>query len=523
MSESTTLTFKSEEERTAALDNLPVSPPQGTTDLDDWERDVEAQEQAILNAQIVEEGVKDESVSRETVPTPEVKPPEPKVVESTTTTEEPLFFGRKKSELPEALRKYNTEDDMLEQMDHARRGIDRIASERDTYRTELEKVQARLSEMDALQKKIEELEKKRDTVQKDAEAQGPVSLAMQSKIDNLSQGISKLKELQDDDYVYAKDVRPILDTYNLELSSARKSLSTIQNDYSSYRKTTDNKIAELEGKFNNILTKEEKRLKDEKIKQQVEANLKNFIDISEEFPELKTSRKPFAFNNTENTVERSLVSMCEKLSGKAVDGPAINRIVNAYLKKDPQVINRMKEEGVLLNDYNINEQDIKAYALMSNIDACRRGWLIDKDTGQTFENRDIITGNMVTFPDNKSAYNYLLDKYNIRKKEIQEKVVEAEKRGAQSLESALARRDTTPETLGNVGSGSTQNLGTELSAEQAEAVLKDRKYGEYMQRKLLAGDTEGWELFTMYNKALKRLGYPEEIPEPDWRKPKAVK
>lgn len=515
--ETTTLTFESEEARMRALSELPEAPPAGTQDVDAWMSEIEDKERQISEAQIVQ-SQRSESEA-ETGEQPPAPPPSQVEQPPASQSEEDIInFGQfKRSELPEDLRKYKEPKQMIEQMAHARRYANETEQRIREANTRIAELESKASKATELEQSIRKLEEERNKLQSRSDTT-PQSFqqqqATQEQIDSLSTSIAALKDMDDMDNVYVKDVRDLLGKAAKEITNTRSLLKNTETNFSTFKSHAESKINGLESKLNSYLSTQESEAKKLQQKRAAEAAQNGVRSLQEKYPELKTSKSLAG----DNSVESSILQFCDKLN----DGPVpnwdmANRIINAYLRDDAQVTSLCQAKGVNPDDFGITKNDIKNYALLTNVDAHRRGYEIDPNTGQYRKLTDVF-GKPVTFPDHESAYNHLLDKYGIREKEHQRRLVEAEKRGMQSLEDAMSRRDTSPETLGNAGSGSPDNVGQELSQEQAEEILGVRRgartIDEFrMETTARAGDRR---LFRLYQKAQKRLGIEPDLPEPTW-------
>lgn len=503
------LAFKSEEERMEALNALPTRPPNDVGDLDAWEAEIEKKQQQILEAQVDPNAVE---APAEEPPRQEEAPAE----EAQTSDEDKLFFGKyKRDDLPEPLRKYNSDEQVLEQAAHAR-----------DYATKTEQRMQQLGqdlaegkkENEKLQERIKELEQKKDELASDSADKFQTvrqKEAAQQQIDKLSESISKLKSLEDDDIVSAKDVRPFLNTAIEEINSIRnKVVSANQNP------AVDKRIKELEGKLEESIRLNKEAASAQKQKQYAEAFRKDIETLQSKYEELKTSKTPFApAGSAEENVESSIVKMCERIADKNItssDWPLVNRIVNGINNNSPDVINYCKGKGIMLEDFGLTAQDMKAYALIASINAHRQGKVVDPNSGNVVDRLDFM-GNRVTFPNSESAYRDMLDASGVSDKEMDQKLKEAERNGIKSVQSALSRRDTSPQTIGNEGGGSAENIGKEMSVEHAQAVLADKKYSEDMERLLLIGEVEGLERLRILNRARRTVGLPEVPVDPEWR------
>jgi hypothetical protein len=126
----------------------------------------------------------------------------------------------------------------------------------------------------------------------------------------------------------------------------------------------------------------------------------------------------------------------------------------------------------------------------------------------------------VTHPDYQTTFDYLKKRNGLTQAEQELAVLEAEKKGQESLNSSLAKRDASMLTLEPTG---VPDGGADISEEMAREILGDifskRTIDEEKMEYLLRdGNPKGWEMFKWWQKAHEKLGMPIPEPEDHWRK-----
>lgn len=532
------LTFKTKEEQEAALMALPSDAPIGTTNLDAWQSEIEAKETEIMAAPI---GGDDNGAAADTVvsgvqPIPDSTPKETSAAQPTVPGDndgatgagdddaDTVFFGKyKKADLPEELRGYRTEEQMLEQLAHARKYANTAELELAEAKRRLAEADQRAETQSKLEDKLAKLEADKAALvtKTDTVAMTPrQSVSSNEQLRKLNEKIENLKNLSEDDPI-AKELHPILqetatsfETTMAELELSKKSLADL-------RKESKEQFESLRNEFK--LTKDTMDLsrKDSVEKVRREREIEMLTEFQKNKPELQTS-KLLSGATGSDTVEGSVWKFCNKLAGGDMqDWTTANRIVGAYLQGDRSVLDVCKSKGIFPESFGIKDSDIENYSILTRVDALTKGLVLNSATG-SWEPYTNVFGRNVTFPDPDTAYNFLLDSKGIRQKEAEQKIVDAEKNGQQKVVEALARRDTSPATLGDVGTHTPADAGQELSKEQATKIFHNERFGEQMEVLCRQGDAKGWNMFVLYNKALKCLNLPEEVPDSQWVKPKPV-
>ena len=269
--------------------------------------------------------------------------------------------------------------------------------------------------------------------------------------------------------------------------------------------------------------KDEEREALKKNEERARLAVKGLIDLQATHKELQTS-KALIDPSGNDDVEKSVFAFCNRLADKAVDIPTANRIINAYMKGDPEVKSVMMGKGMTPQDFGINDADIQNYAIMANIDARMNGFRINPMTGQREQIMNVF-GQPVVFRDHESAYKDIMDELGITKEEQERRIAEESKKGQQALIAAMNQRDTSGKVLTGQFGGDPDKIGLEMSKEEALRIFKDQNFGDRMELAARNGDRR---LFNLYNKAAKTLkqlglsGVDEVQPESYWPAEKKV-
>ena len=150
----------------------------------------------------------------------------------------------------------------------------------------------------------------------------------------------------------------------------------------------------------------------------------------------------------------------------------------------------------------------------------QRGEQLDPRTGKRIPVKD-WRGRQITFPDFEAAFQNIKDTGGINQLENELKIIEAEKKGQESLNASLSRRDTSLPTLSPDGGIPPEER--KLSKEDALEIIGERPGRktideERMEILLRNGDKRGWDMFDILQKACETLDYPAPEIEEHWRK-----
>lgn len=523
MADEAKITFASEEERRAALKAIPEFPPQGTTDIDKWQADVEVQQAGIFSAPIVAKST--ETPVRP--PAAAVQQPTPQAPAAAAPVEDDVIqISVKRTDLPEELRKYKDGSQIVEQFGHARRYANQTEEKFRAASDELTVLRGKAQKADELEKAVTELTRARDELQTRADVarQTPIQKAeTQAHIDSLSKTLEDIKDLGEDDLVPAKVMRATLSAAVSEISNTTKSLGDVQSEFKTYKEQTKRDMESLRTEVTSRFKKDEEREALKKNQERVRLAVKGLMDLQTAHKELATS-KPLFDPSGNDDVEKSVFAMCNRLADKPVDIPTANRIINAYMRGDSEVKAVMMGKGMTAQDFGITDADIQNYAIMANIDARMNGFRINPGTGQREQITNVF-GQPVVFRDYDSAYKDIMDELGITKEEQERRIADESKRGQQALIAAINQRDTSGKVLSGQFGGDPEKIGLEMSKEEALRIFKDQNIGDKMELAARNGDRR---LFNLYNKAAKTLkqlgltGVDEVPPESYWPAEKKV-
>ncbi len=509
MAESQALTFASEEEREKAFMELPDEAPRGVN-IDVWQAEIDAKKQEIETAQIVAGAAAPEQ------PPVTEDPPE------TTAADKVYDFGSiPASDLPEELRSYSSPGEIIKQFAHARKYANTVEQKLVTQEEQLAAVKAKADMVDKLQEEINQLKTKAQATIDSHKTTTQQKSVAQTNMDDLNAQLAILQRMDDDSDVNAKDIKDALTVYANELSKSTDTLNATRQEFASFREASKKEVESLKGELNTYLS-QQKQISQQQMaaKQEKQADL-SIRKLQESFPELKTTKS--VMGNNGNSVEEDVVRFANRVSIMKTGRPAQNwaernQIINSYLRGEPDVFGFCQNNGITPETVGATADDIKAYSLIANIDMHSRGMKIDPYTGQYHQLVNPDNGQPVNFPDHKAAYKWMRDEYGITQAERNQQLQDAEKQGQQNLQKSLEKRDLAATTLTPETSGSPDNIGQEITEDEATRILNTPDLEELIELNGRKGDAH-W--FDQYNKALKRIGL-EEIPwENHWPARKA--
>jgi hypothetical protein len=487
-------TFKTEEERLAALKSLTQSPPPGV-DIDKWNEEQEALEKEIEEAVIGPDASSPEPQVQEKQEEPQVQPETEQATQTgqetspQATVEDILQFHLKRDELPEELRGYKDPNEIVKQFAHARR----YANDTETKMKQLEQ------EREDLRKQIEAFGKNPPIAQKAQTVQ-----SVEDEVNDLTALLDRVKKTEDDDFINAGEVKPVLTAATSEIVNLRKKLSTLENAVNT--------------KFTEYESVNKQRTQQDEQQRQMESTVKGIVELQDKNPELKTNKPLLMIQNQGNSVERDVQTFADrvlatKFGNNNPTWQQRNAIINSYLDGNQEIIAYCQNNAITPESVGTTADDIKKYAVVINVDANMRGQEIDRITGERKQKISPFNGKPVNFDSYITSYENLKHVSGISKKEQQKAIADAEIRGQQSLENALSIKADIPKTLSDSGSARPEDAGQTMTKEAAEKIFYDQQTQNIIEEAARIGDRGP---FNKYNAALKVLGIPEEAPDENW-------
>jgi len=505
--------FTTKKERDEALIALQDEEPP-KNNVDTWLDDNKKRTDEILNATITE--------------APAVPPQEPAVplldtvvppVITETPVDEVITF--KRSELPEILQPYKDGGEILKQAAHARDYANRSEEQLKAFEVEN-------SQLKEAQRSMEERLK---TVQAELETKisitppSPGKRVAESQLEALQASIAELKNLDDSDYIEAGKVRKVLGNAALEIGNTVDSVNQLREEFKTLE-DLKRETASLKTELHTYQSKAIERDKAAETDRYRESMKTGIEELQKEYPELKTSKPIMTEINDglmhQNTVEYDVFKfgsriLSSKFNNNNPDWDSVNAVVNAYLRRDPGIIEYCAQNAITPESVGTIQGDVENYSILTNVDATMRGQKIDQYSGERKELVSPFNKNPVNYPNYLRAYEALKSESGITQKEIQNLIIEAEKRGQSALDEALGKKADIPKVLGEKGTGSPEDIGHEMGKETAANIIFARgehiDFEENMDASAIKGDRR---LFNLYNKALKTLGQPEAKPSAHW-------
>lgn len=519
------MTFESEEAKQAALEGLPDQPPPGTTDINTWLREVEDRKGQILTAEIV--------AAPKPEQTPTVQPPEsqaqgPAPAEPYQAAPEPTAPSApseptaptassddeiiatapdgtaiKRGDLPPDLKKYRNLQEILKTADHARR-----------YANSTEKTVEQLSrELQERNKKLADLEA-RQQVQPPSQQQAPrpaTPMAVGSDRKRLETAKETLKSLQSMD---PSEIGFDPSKFNAMFARAIEAIEDVDVSHAGEVAELRRALDETRQEVKQVASRSDEVSRVIQEKEAVRAVHKRIGEFQDTRPELKTSKPVFAPEGqcVERDAGRFADAIILRKSGKpATNWTDRNRVINAYLRGDPDTLAFCEENGLSPERFDTSINDLRNYAICLNVDTVKKGFRIDEYTGSLVPITDFM-GNQVSFPDHESAYEYLCRTSGITQRKRQEELQDAEKQGQQKLEAALHRAPVP--SIGREGAGPRPAAADKMSPQDAMKMMSEIDVYE-MHNAALRGDRR---LFNLYSKCRETLGFPSPTPDPLWPK-----
>lgn len=513
-----TLVFEDEEAREAALAEIPDEAPPGVN-IENWTAEQEAKEREILDAPLKGS----EAASEEQPPAPE-QPPVQKEELPAKEEDEVDFasIGRiKRSELDEDLRNYKSPQEMLKQAAHARRYANKAEKDLLSAQERIAELEATAKSIPDLQKQLEDLKKASADAARAVVAKPSISSGQRAELKESLKAINeKIAKLSDYE---GTDVEAFQSTFKDTVSAFGDTLTeldSVKSEFAKYRKESDDRYQELQNSIKNVsesTQRAEWRRKTEREQKEAE---KGLAELQRKYKELATSKPLYA--DDRNDVETSIVRFANRVYGRKPETfDEVNRLVAAFNAKDKGLMGICQQEGISPADFGINEKDIRNYGILMNIYWRQRGERIDSSTGKRVPVTD-WRGQKVTFPDFDATFLNMKNEGGISQLENEAAIVEAEKKGQQSLNESISKRDTSPPTLGPTGA---PPEGQAMSKEEAYEILgeiegKRTIDEEAMEKALRRGSQKGWDMWAAWVKAHETLEIPVPKPETYWKRPK---
>ena len=474
------MVFKTKEEKAKALLELPSEPEAGVDDLDAWNANYEVQLKEIEDATIEGETASDPPQKGEEDP-----PVEP---------DETLNFSLKRSELPAELKGYKTSDEIVKQYAHARDFANRAEEkleQSDTLSTENKSLK---EQMEAVQ---EELKKLKET---------PPLAPKQTAMEELEQSVQKLETMDDTDYLTGAQAKNLFKNISEQVKGARDGLKKFDDLEKQVKGTKD--------EFGEFKTTLETTAKETTEKEQNKALEKSLSALQDKNPELKLSKPVIG---GDDCVQNDMFNFAKKVLGGLYSNfkPEWNHVsalINAYLKDDPTIKAYCEENAVTPESVGTSKDEIQKYVIIHNVHERSRGNKINPN-GTVEELKNPYTGEKVAYANHIDAYKSLKEETGVAEKELQEMIAAAEKRAQVNMGSALQKRAGDAITLGSAGEGSPDDIGEQITENQAREILKDPDLEFIMQTEAMQGNRT---VFNKVNKALKRLKQDPFEPDPGW-------
>jgi len=518
--ETAVLSFVSEEERDRALLDLPTEPSGGIIDVDAWQAEIEARKQEILQASI--KAVESETEEQPTAPTE--TPAVPAEPQASAEEEEYVDFGRiKRSELPETLQKYKNAGDILKQAGHARKYADSLETWRNDTQKILPELQQKAKQAEDWEKKAKELEAQIKSTKPPESHPAPIPKASSSP-SAIAEKLAALQGMSDDELLadpekFGKFRVTVGDVVG-ELGTAYENLGKISTDFEAYRTETQSALKSLATKVDKREQVDEEQRKRAALKEMQKNALAQITDLQSKRSELATSKPLLSENGP--CVERDVQRFADRIAQMKFGRPAQtwaerNSLVGAYLRGDPEMRAFCDNSGISPEDVDSSEQDMRNYAILVNVDNHMKGQMVDEFTGEIKQLRNPVNQQPVNFPDSLAAYKYILDSKGITQQEIEKRILEAEKKGQDTVTRLAQQQANAPKTVGNDGGVDPNMTGEGLTTEEALKIVSRLTGvgGDEVAIRAMRGD---YGMFDDLNRAYKALNWPLMQPDEDWPK-----
>jgi hypothetical protein len=522
------LIYESEDARQSALTQLPDQPPPGVADIGAWLRDVEDRKSKILAADIVAPQALQptalvqplEPQAQSAAPavpnivvndaTPAVQSSAQDVVSSISndndndndiiaTSQDGTII--KRSDLPQDLKKYRNLQEILKSADHARR-----------YANSTEKIVEQLThELQERNKKLSEVETRQQvisTTQSFRPQAEMIGVKDRRKLDVAKETLKTLQTINPDEIA----VDP--SKFNTMFAQAIEAIEDIDTSHSVEVAELRRKLDEVHNEVTQVASRSDEVKRAIYEKEALRLFAKRINEFQEARPELKTNKPIFAAEG--QSIERDAARFADavilrKLGRPATGWPERNRIINAYLRNDPDTISFCEANGLTPDRYETTVNDLRNYAICLNVDKVKQGAHIDEYTGEIVPLTDFM-GNPVSFPDHESAYEYLCRTSGITQRRRQEELRDAEIQGQNKLEAALHRVPVP--SMGRTVVSARPAATDNIPPQDAMKMMNDINMYD-MHNAALRGDRR---LFNLYAKCTEALGLPSPVPDPLWPK-----
>ena len=455
------MTFKTAEEKQAALDAISTDAPVGAN-LDEWSRETEAKIDEIMNTPIESDGSSDQNLEPKE-PEPTLKQDEP------TRTIHPVDQNPTKEPEPQPKK-----TDPNEELEKLKRHNEYLQQQNSVYSRQNDE-------------KVKQLEDKITELQKSTEKPSPQPQKPKDEVDHqiisVQEEINKLeKEMNETDEDFTdpeKTMKQMKKSSQLQLK-----LSSLQNKKS--ERLLQEQAAEIES------LKNDQRLKREQNEQERKETEKNLAieQFRKENPELQGKKTYSEMDEEYSNFSREVAAIYFNILPNQAKPEDTEIAMQKYLEGNPILNEALSSRGIS------EPEDLRKFVILSEIDALRQGFVLDKLTGK-FVNFTDASGNKVLFPSHKSAYHHLKMENGKYGKEI----VQAQSDAAKSVVHAMTRREDPVELTKNQ---QRQDTVDDMTKERADEILRKFTTDEITLRARKNFDDP---MVTQYNKALSKLGY----------------
>jgi hypothetical protein len=416
--------FKTEEERQAAVDALPDTPPEGV-DPDKFVEELEEKMESIYNSEI----------------NPDYVPAAP--AGDTPANEDP-------NNEPEIT------NDELE-----KNRIKALEEERERVRREAEEYKAELAAERAERKKMaEEIKKIKEAKEKKVEIDNNVD-ELDKKIFEVSQEMERIRERRS----------KLDDPYGDEAIKSQDDLISLSNKYTELtNKKNAQALADLREQNERVLKEQEnerKRLEEErKAKEAREAEQKTrerqyqaIDEFRDSVDELKGGASYAEMSQQYDSWANEVAQIFYGRNLTANESHLAEVAVQKYLDGTPDLLAKMREKGLT------EPRDLRKYLVISETDLLMNGYEFDKNTGTWKEIKNNTNGQRVVLRDHQQAYNELLRKSGKSTQDI----LKASRDSAENLTRAMQKRAPATELQENHEAGTIEDM----TIEEADKIFQN--------------------------------------------------
>lgn len=465
--------FKNLDEKQAALDAIDTDPPPGVN-IDEFQTTTEAKIDEIMQAQVT--GGSSTSPDAGNEPPPEGNlPPEPDMNLSAPTpppaSNEPPAESEPDMNIQENTPAAGPNLNKDQEMEILRRNNEYLKQLNETSNRDSDE------KFEKLEKKIDELKKQN----KAPEKKGPKVEGLELEIGTVRKEIDDLEKLMnDDDDLYdtetqLKNVKKA-SQLQIKLSALREKkwedlmsqqaseLKTLKNDQTLKRKSLDD-----EDKDN----KRDKTIEGFRTLVPALRGDKKYSEMEEEYSEFAVHVAAAYFN----------------IDPRHVKAKDTEIAMQKYLTGNPILNESLMSRGVT------EPEDMRKFVVLSEIDALRQGYVLDKLSGK-FVPLKAVDGGSVNFPSHKSAYLHLQQENGEYGKDI----LKAQKIAAKNMMHAMTRRANPTELTHNEQRGPLDDM----TEERADSIIEKYSTDEVVLR---ARKNFKDPLVVEYNKALAKIGH----------------